>query len=141
MPKLTKALGEYGPMVEVRLWQQSRVSNIITGVGLIDTGASHTSIDGIAAMNNGFREGLSLLPSRIFTAGGSKDSKWYSATIEILDLEGGYIKTLAMPEFAGKGQPADNTANPFVALIGRNILSAFRLTYNDPPGFFTLDLK
>ena len=141
MPKLTKAIGQYGPMVEVRLWQQSRVSNVITGIGLIDTGASHTSIDGITAMNRGFREGMSLTPSRIFTAGGLKDSKWYSATIELIDLGGGYTRTLAMPEFAGKGQPADNNANPFVALIGRNILSEFRLTYNDPPGFFTLELK
>ena len=141
MPKLTKAIGEYGPMVEVRLWQQSRVSHVITGIALIDMGASHTSIDGIAAMNSGFREGMSLLPSQIFTAGGSKDSKWYSATIEIVELGGMYTRTLAMPEFTGTGQPADNTANPFIALIGRNILSGFRLTYNDPAGYFTLELK
>ena len=75
-----------------------------------------------------------------FTAGGvTTDTKWYQVVVEVVGL-GGYTKVLSMPEFVGKGQPADSALNPFLVLIGRDILHEFELIYNYPGGSFTLEL-
>ena len=126
-------------MVEVKLWPSSLEAAPIRGIGLIDTGASHTCIDGTAARTYKFREAISFLGSKTFSADGVKENtKMYIGTLEITGLEE-CTDTLAMPDFAGKGQPGDTPFSPFLLLIGRNTLSKFQLSYNNPVGGFTLE--
>lgn len=126
-------------MVEVKLWPSSLEAPPIRGIGLIDTGASHTCIDGTTARTYKFREAISFLDSKTFSADGVKENtKMYIGTLEIAGLEE-CTDSLTMPEFAGKGQPGDTPFNYFLLLIGRNTLSKFRLSYNNPAGEFTLE--
>ena len=96
----------------------------VTGLALIDTGATMTAIDQNVATQ------LDLAPVgtiRTGTAGGRMDFSLYPVRITFPDagLPGTDLTRAAGCDLAGQGYPA---------LIGRDILANFVMTYNGPLG-------
>ena len=142
MPEITKSLLEnrgWSPLVRVKLTPNHAGGISIEGVGLIDTGASMTSIDEYAAQTCRFRPTGKKVD--LYTAGSRRQSTdLYSGRLEILE-EGGYTEVIEMPIFNGKGQPLDDPPrNPFIALIGLDIIRRGSLLYDGKSGTFTLSL-
>lgn len=98
------------------------------GIALIDTGASRTCVDRQAIQDLAIPQ---IGVERVYTPQGSEEQYKYPARIS----------------FPGTPLPAVEFSSVFgaqlreqglVALIGRDLLSLFVLTYNGPGGFVTL---
>lgn len=125
-------------MVRVRLTPTRGEAIPITGMALLDTGASHTHIDRETAETHGFRRLESL---RVNTASQSgSEAQTYAAVVEILDIPGHReeLQVLGFPAPPPPdGQPA---ADRFIALIGWDILDRGRFIYDGAARTFTLEL-
>lgn len=139
MPKFMGHIGPYGPMVDVRLWPTRKNPQPVDGIGLIDTGASHTSIDERTADLYQFTELTVPTGALSYGAHGARQQRVFIARLEITFLQG-YSQTLQVTVFNGHGTPADNPLTPFIALIGRDILKQGCLNYDGAAGTFSLEL-
>ena len=139
MPRFTHPIGPQGPMVDILIWSIG-LEDPIPGKGLIDTGASHTSIDSKLAEDNGFHEQVSYRGTKSITAGGVRtDTRSYYCRLEIVGPQT-YTQALAMPDFKAHNRLTDIAISPHIVLIGRDVLNLGLLTYDGPNGTFTLDL-
>jgi predicted aspartyl protease len=135
------ALATKGPWVQVtlglaqvmaaQLLQQGKsVPQPISGVGLIDTGASHTCIDDAAALR------LGLPVTNVVTVASASHAATrqnvYPAQIEIVGLP--------FPIAATNAIGAALAVQGFLVLIGRDVLHHCTLFYNGPSGSITLSL-
>lgn len=140
MPLLTNRiqnLRQIGPVLEVvfavpqpiaeKLRAENKPIPIIKVLALIDTGASHTSI------NQTIVDTLGLLPGDVqtfYTANGPADQLLY-------DL--GIVLPISAPNIISVQAPcADLDGQPFQALIGRDVLGMCTLFYNGPDNSYTL---
>ena len=113
------------PALAASLDREGRIAPApLTGLALIDTGATMTAIDHNVASQ------LDLAPVGIIqtgTAGGRMDCFLYPVRITFPDagLPGADLTHAAGCDLAGQG---------YLALIGRDLLANFVLTYNGPLG-------
>ena len=142
MPKFTGYLHpKGGAVVRVRLTAAHRGGVPVEGIGLIDTGASRTSID-----ERTVRRCRCRATEKTTTIHSALGNPRKVSVYEIrLDIQGGsgekYTDTLEMPIFKGEGQPLDDPPdNPFIALIGMDVLRRGHFTLDGPQGIYQLDL-
>jgi len=140
MPFLTNKihdLRQVGPVLEVvfavpqpiaeQLRTEGKQIPIIKVLALIDTGATHTSI------NKKIVDTLGLLPfdvQNFYTANGPVEQLLY-------DL--GILLPISAPNIISVQAPcADLDGQPFQALIGRDVLGMCTLFYNGPDNSYSL---
>lgn len=137
MPEFTGRI-ENGARVRVRLTPTRGGTIPITGVGLLDTGASHTHIDRETAEAYGFRR---LDAVAVNTASQKAvEVPTYHAVVEVLDLPG-HSEQLRVRGFTGPApRPGQPPTERLIALIGCDILNQGRSIYDGAAGSFTLAL-
>lgn len=140
MPFLTNRiqnLRQTGPVLEVifavpqpiaeKLRSENKPIPVIKVLALIDTGASHTSI------NQNIVNTLGLLPGDVqtfHTANGAVDQLLYDI---------GIVLPISAPNIISVQSPcADLDGQPFQALIGRDVLGMCTLFYNGLDNSYTL---
>ncbi len=114
------------PAIAVELQKEGKPIPSVQGIGLIDTGASATSI------NKRIVDALGLLPldvQTVHTAGGPSEQLLYDVGVGIPISP--MLFNLQCPQGDFDGQAFD-------ALIGRDVLSMCTLFYNGADGSFTL---
>ena len=137
MPEFTGQI-ENGARVRVRFTPEKMGGTPVTGMALIDTGASLTHIDRDTAEAYGFRRLESL---RIYTASQSDaEAPTYDAVVEILDIPGHRERLQAIGFPAPPPPDEQPAAERFIALIGWDILDRGRFIYDGAADTFTLDL-
>jgi predicted aspartyl protease len=129
-PCVQITLGLVQAMAAPLLQQGKSVPQPVSGIGLIDSGASHTCIDDAAAVQLG-------LPVRdVVTVASASHAATrqnvYPAQIEIVGLP------IAIAAKNAIGAPL--AAQGLLALIGRDVLQHCTLFYNGPSGSITLSL-
>jgi Aspartyl protease len=97
---------------------------ILTGYALVDTGASHTSVDENAAQQLGL-VATGSIPMQ--TPGGLRQASQYAVGYRIA---GNFVTIPAMS--------AELNPQGLIMLIGRDILASCVLTYNGTDGTFSL---
>jgi hypothetical protein len=110
----------------------------VSGVALIDTGASHTCV------NDAALKALAVNPIGVTTtrtAAGPATQSRYPVRLEFpgeaLDLE---FSSVTGVDLSGQAVSVNNSQIPIIVLVGRDVLGNCVLTYNGPGGFFTLSV-
>jgi hypothetical protein len=111
------------------------VPSPVTGVALIDTGASISGIDTSVIQH------LQVQPVGQVTIGGVTGSKLRSKYPAQFSFPGTSLPSLNFGELVESevsNLSIPGASGPLIALIGRDILHHFVLIYNGPAGTFTL---
>ena len=129
-----------GPLIRIRLTPIYPGAQHIFGFGVIDTGASITSIDVHAAMCWRFRQ---LGYRRINSASQrAVPTPIFDVNMELMGQKGTYKRSLHALGFRGGGSPAAlEDMNRIIALIGRDVLNRGVLVYDGPKNNFLLQLS
>ncbi len=137
MPEFTGQI-ENGARVRVR-FTTTRVGSIpMTGMGLIDTGATYTHVDQETAEIHRFRRLDTVTVNTASQRGAEVPT--YAMVVEILDLPG-HREQLRVRGFTGPApRPGQPPTERLIALVGCDILNRGRFTYDGAAGTFTLDL-
>ena len=137
MPEFTGRLGR-GAMVRVRFMPTHGRGTPVTGMALIDTGASFTHIDRETAEIHRFRRFDMVTVNTASQRGAEVPT--YDAVVEILDLPG-HRDELRVRGFTGPApRPGEPPTERLIALIGCDILDQGRFTYDGAARTFTLEL-
>jgi predicted aspartyl protease len=129
LQKKISNLRSVGPFVEVTIYDPAFPSNPVKGMALIDTGATCSCIDATVAKR------LNLIgynKIQVFSPTGNMMSDMYEVEIIFSELIHVPIESLVLS--------ADLTPQPYLALIGRDILSDFIFTYNGKENSYQLEL-
>ena len=135
MPKITRPISR-GALVKVRLVPTLITGQPVSGMGLLDTGATFSHIDwGIAAQHK-FRH-LGVSTSDTANAIGAK-APVFEAMFELSEL------SMQQFEVKARGFPARKDAKKppseqFIALVGQDILDQGCLVYDGLNRTFTLE--
>jgi len=144
MPRIEGKITEKGPLIDVKIGlPKSRVEALKgagqpyapprTILGLIDTGASHSSVDKLVIAGLGLsKRGVALIhtPS---TGDACISLDEYDAELVIGEGQPVFLvitRPVIESEYASRG---------FFALIGRDVLKSCKLVYDGPASRFTLE--
>lgn len=111
----------------------SPVPTPVSGMALIDTGASITSVD------NTVFQSLNVQPVGVANVGGAHGAAQQSVFPASISFPGTQLTGLAFNQVIGCniiGQ-ATGLNQPLIALVGRDLLQHFVLIYNGPIGSIT----
>jgi predicted aspartyl protease len=129
-PCLQVSVALLQPMAQAMLQEGREVPAPVSGMALVDTGASHTCIDEHAAQELGLP-----VVDTVSIASASQPSALrsvYPVTIEIAGLP--------LPVNAPRAVGAELAPQGLLALIGRDVLQSCTLFYNGPTDQITLSV-
>jgi predicted aspartyl protease len=125
-PLLHVAVAVHPQHAERLITQGQQPPEAVTGLALIDTGASITAVDEAVCRK------LGLTPTSVVPmshAGGSEQRNCYS--IQIL-FPGAPLPPITIPLAASCNLSAG--LQPYIVLLGRNLLARMKMVYNGPRG-------
>jgi len=125
-PFLQVAVAVHPQHAEKLITQGQQPPEAVTGMALIDTGASITAVDEAVCQK------LGLTPTGVIPmshAGGSEQRNCYS--IQIL-FPGSPLPSVTIPLAASCNLGAGT--QPYIVLFGRNLLARLKMVYNGPAG-------
>lgn len=106
--------------------QQASMTPPATGLALIDTGATYTCIDETTCQALGIQ---AVGTATVNHVDGASIRACYPVQVSFPDLKLPPLKIIRATSVN-----LTNNTPPFIALIGRDVLSRFKLTYNGPRG-------
>ncbi|MBI4602456.1 MAG: hypothetical protein HY721_10905 [Planctomycetes bacterium] len=131
-PVLAVEIEVPGALAQWLMAQSRQVPQPVTGLALIDTGASRTCVDGVAITGLGVNPIGTTLSA---TAAGAKQQSLYPARLRFpgtaIDIE---FNSILGADLSGQSVGG----RKIIALVGRDILSRCLLVYNGPGGFYAL---
>ena len=109
----------------------------VTGLGIIDTGATNSCISPQTISQGRFNPTAEHYDR--WSADGLKKVNGYSGFLEVLDIPQPRDPLVFLPFVVGEklGDPAHER---IIALVGTDVLRHFMVTYEGPKGTFTLEL-
>ena len=137
MPEVTWPLTR-GAFVRIKLLPTGRGAIPVTGLGILDTGASHSHIDQSTATIHRFT-GLGAVRTNTASQTGVQVPT-FEMDVELVDFPGLRFPVRALGFPAPTQDPSVPPADRLIALIGRDILNQGCFTYDGIGGSFTLEL-
>ena len=136
MPSLSGNISAIGALVEVRLTPIPRWGVPVTGMGLIDTGATTSNIDVRAVTSGRFR--VTGYTNRI-SANLTAKAKVYQGYLELLGLPP-HRALVDLIEIDQLDKLSAHAGINIIGLVGLDILNNTLFTYDGPNKGFTLDI-
>ena len=138
VPKVTGTITQHGALVRVKFIPTGRGGIPIIGLGILDTGASHTHIDEDTARIHRFRTlgkvSLSTASQR------DAETQTFEVSVELVDFPNLQFQVRALAFPAPKPPPNQPPADRMMALIGHDILESGCFIFDGAGGTFTLEM-